>query len=286
MEGSNSLVKEEKEADENSIDELVSVLKIASLSPVSTCGNTNKEFKVVDSMTEAKEIIKKLHTFDSVTLDCEGVDLGRTGQLTVLAISTTEHNALAFVFDILVLGREIFYGMDQKETLKTLLENPLITKVTFDCRADSDALYHQFQVKLEGCLDLQVFHQGIEREKNIYRATDYRGRPAFVKGCKILATTYCSATLVRDYTVDAPHKSDYNIWKKRPLTSTQWSYSAFDVLLINSMYEKMATLVSPAMLERIRIGSKRYESVFRDYPHDVNSNFQRHKNFIMSEVSI
>ena len=176
--------------------------------------------------------------------------------------------------------------MDQTETLKTILENPLIAKITFDCRADSDALYHQFQVKLEGCLDLQVFNQGIERERKTYKATDYQGRPTFVRGCKVLASSYCSSSIVSAYTVSAPHKSDYNIWKKRPLSNEQWSYAAFDVLLINAMYDEMKTLVTPEMLERIKIGSKRYENVFRDYPYDVNANFQRHKKFIMTEVPI
>ena len=56
MESNKSLAKEEEKADEDSnsaIDELVSVLKISSLSSISTCGSTNKEFKVVDNIKEA-----------------------------------------------------------------------------------------------------------------------------------------------------------------------------------------------------------------------------------------
>lgn len=249
----NDLNKGDEEECESTIDDLVSVFKTSCISSVETCGTTNKEFKVIDNMIDAVEIIKKLHTFDYITFDCEGVNLGRTGELTVVSVSTIEKNAIAFIFDIFVLGRDIFYG-NQAETLKTLLEDPTITKISFDCRADSDALYHQFQVKLTGCLDLQIFHQGIQREENEYSASDYRGRPSFLRGCKAIAPTYCSSSIIRDFTVDAPHKSDSNVWKKRPLTNVQWSYAAFDVLLINSMYDKMSTRVSPKMLERIKVG--------------------------------
>jgi len=268
------------------VDELVSVFKKSSISSVLTTGNTNKEFKVIDNLIDAYEIIKKLHTFDYITFDCEGVDLGRTGALTVVSISTIEPNAIAFIFDVLVLGADIFHHNDRAETLKTLLEDPTITKISFDCRTDSDALYHQFQVKLTGCLDLQIFHQGIQRDENAHSSSDYQGRPAFVRGCKAIAPIYCSASIIRDFTVDAPHKTDMAVWRKRPLTNLQWSYAAFDVLLINSMYDKMVTRVSPSMLERIKAGSKKYEHIYRDYIHDVNINFQRHKNFIMREVPI
>ena len=45
--------------------------------------------------------------------------------------------------------------------LKKLLEDPTVTKVTFDCRTDSEALWHQFNVRLQGTLDLQVLDQAI-----------------------------------------------------------------------------------------------------------------------------
>jgi exonuclease 3'-5' domain-containing protein 1 len=61
------------------------------------------------------------------------------------------------LFDVLALGGAATFGTVELGTpLRALLESPDVIKVTFDCRADSDALFHQFQVRLTGVLDLQV----------------------------------------------------------------------------------------------------------------------------------
>ncbi|KAK1703155.1 uncharacterized protein BDZ83DRAFT_658418 [Colletotrichum acutatum] len=41
-------------------------------------------------------------------------------------------------------------------TFKQILESPDITKVFYDVRNDSDALFHHFQVKLSGIEDVQL----------------------------------------------------------------------------------------------------------------------------------
>ena len=56
-----------------------------------------------------------------------------------------------FVFDVVMLGTTLF-----DHGLRALLESTTIVKLFFDCRRDSDALYHQFGVQLHCVLDTQV----------------------------------------------------------------------------------------------------------------------------------
>ena len=74
-------------------------------------------------------------------LTVKGIDLSRNGSLTVLFIAVKWQT---FIFDIKTLGA------------KEILEDDKQNKLMFACRNDFDALWHQFQVKLKGVLDIQL----------------------------------------------------------------------------------------------------------------------------------
>ena len=170
--------------------------------------------------------VKSLSACTEVAVDCEGVDLGRTGALTILTLSDAlDAGAAVYVVDVQVLGGDRVFCKDpqctdkdkslpssekekeaenlkekttvfaigagagreetladkdkknvgsssdkadttsflslpeiekEKPSLRGLLENESIKLITFDCRSDSDALYHQFGISLSGVIDLQV----------------------------------------------------------------------------------------------------------------------------------
>ncbi|CAD7947162.1 unnamed protein product [Amoebophrya sp. A120] len=52
-------------------------------------------------------------------------------------------------------------------TLKRLFECERIEKIFFDCRNDSDAIYHQFRVKLANVLDLQILEIATRRARGL-----------------------------------------------------------------------------------------------------------------------
>lgn len=78
--------------------------------------------------------------------------------MAVISLSLCQPLSIVFIFDLIVIGQSILYGT---HGLKDLLESKIIKKITFDCRIDSNALYHQFGISLTNCLDLQVFQLGI-----------------------------------------------------------------------------------------------------------------------------
>ena len=48
-------------------------------------------------------------------------------------------------------------------SLRKVLEDPCVVKYACDCRKDSDALFHQFGVRLRGVTDLQVAEVALRR---------------------------------------------------------------------------------------------------------------------------
>jgi exonuclease 3'-5' domain-containing protein 1 len=68
-----------------------------------------------------------------LALDCEGVNLGRKGQITIVQVATEDHCCL---FDVLNKGP----SNDLVVFLRTLLEDENIIKIIHDVKCDSDAL--------------------------------------------------------------------------------------------------------------------------------------------------
>lgn len=126
------------------------------------CENaTDYDYKVVDrdsvlleAISEIKQKIAERNTL--LAVDCEGDSLSRKGTLTVITVATEEK---VYIFDVQKLGQVVFSG-----GLGEILEDSSREKLMFDCRQDSDALWHQFQVKLKGVLDIQLLEIIYRRE--------------------------------------------------------------------------------------------------------------------------
>ena len=84
------------------------------------------------------------------------MSLSRKGALTIITVATEDK---AYVLDVLKLGQAVF-----SSGLGEILEDKSRKKLMFDCRQDSDALWHQFNVKLTGVLDLQLLEIIYRRE--------------------------------------------------------------------------------------------------------------------------
>lgn len=64
---------------------------------------------------------------------------------------------LTYIIDIHIFGNDAFPTTNSTGiSLKTILENSKIPKVFFDIRNDSDALYSQYHICVDGIIDVQV----------------------------------------------------------------------------------------------------------------------------------
>lgn len=134
----------------------------------------------VDTTVLFANALEDLYSYNRFAFDTEGVNLGRSGDLTIATIQGIPSSGvfLAWIFswvgevqqeatpkiyvvDVQLLGGDTVFSKDTT-SLRSLLEDESKHKLTFDCRADSDALYHQFDVTLRGTIDLQVYDQAIK----------------------------------------------------------------------------------------------------------------------------
>lgn len=112
--------------------------------------NTKVISNIKDSTFVTDAILKSsLNNQVVLSFDCEGVNLGAKGQLTLLEIGTTKGEA--FIFDVLSCPEMITEG-----GLKTLLESENVIKVIHDCRNDSGNLFNQFNILMKNVFDTQV----------------------------------------------------------------------------------------------------------------------------------
>ncbi|XP_013401994.1 piRNA biogenesis protein EXD1-like [Lingula anatina] len=94
----------------------------------------------------------------NLAVDGHGFEYSRKGKLCLIAIATRDH---VFLFDIIKLGELVF-----DRGLREILEDPTREKLMFDCREDSDILWHKHHVKLDGVLDIQLLQVMHNRGKN------------------------------------------------------------------------------------------------------------------------
>ncbi|PIK52698.1 putative exosome component 10-like [Apostichopus japonicus] len=192
-----------------------------------------------------------------LAIDCEGVNLGKEGPLTLIQIGTEEGEV--FVFDVLATPdpKDMFIGGG----LKVLLENPNIRKVIHDCRSDQCALYFQFGVTLTNVFDTSAAYTTIWDQCNIF-AGPYRPKLAL-----LLEIFRLTAEQKTEAFAELVH--DKQLFGQRPLTKEMIKYASDDVLcLLPVIYESLDKLISPLWRPHFEQKVEQYleESRIRD-PH-------------------
>ncbi|KAK5134115.1 hypothetical protein LTR08_006890 [Meristemomyces frigidus] len=99
-------------------------------------------------------------------VDCEGVNLGRNGTVTLMPCYVPLANVV-YVVDIQELGAGAFTtpGTGTHLTFKDILEGNTVKKALFDCRCDSDALFFHYNVRLGGVTDVQLMDLATRRNE-------------------------------------------------------------------------------------------------------------------------
>ena len=111
-----------------------------------------------------------------LSVDFEGYHLGKDGAISLVRIFVHASNVV-YLVHVAVLGAaafstpvaaasEIFKSMPL--TLEAVLESSAVMKLFWNCRSDSQALYHLYGVKLAGVVDVQLWDvatQGSSKER-------------------------------------------------------------------------------------------------------------------------
>lgn len=152
----------------------------------------------------------------------------------------------------------------------------------YDCRVDTDALFHQFHVHLENVIDLQVYDQTIRG----YKPSRDPGR--YVPAMSIVAPEHILRSVMLELRGDgmAPHKENMHFWCNRPLPANGWQCVAADVHTIDLMFRSMESKqISTYNKQRIQSHSTHRLNQYRDYPVAIVF-CVRFKLLILTEVPL
>lgn len=204
-----------------------------------------------------------------VFVDCEGVNLGRAGQLCLVQVSTVAREA--FLFDV---AQPAACARAMDAGLRELLESRQVVKVFHDARSDSDALWHCARVRLTNVFDTQLAHAVITRQLHSAgggRPCDRRGAPLF-RSAPIPAAL--SRLIARYLPAGSAHESkeamhalmdsDRELWARRPLSPDALRYASTDVLLLLPLYRKLHALLSSQNLRTVMNFGEVYCAQIRD----------------------
>ncbi|XP_055319841.1 uncharacterized protein LOC129577220 [Sitodiplosis mosellana] len=197
--------------------------------------------RVIATVNESQfvtEAIAKSATKDEpvvISVDCEGINLGLKGELTLVEIGTVRGEA--FIFDVLQCPNIMTEG-----GLKALLENDNVIKIIHDCRNDSVNLFVQFKVLLRNVFDTQSAHallQYQEQNKQVYKVKNV--------SLNTLCEIYNAPKNPMKDQLKNIYRRDQKYWSRRPLSRDMLLYAAVDVLvLINEqLYAKMSEAIKP-----------------------------------------
>ncbi|XP_058167890.1 uncharacterized protein LOC131282437 [Anopheles ziemanni] len=202
--------------------------------------NTRVISTVKESLFVTNAILKSaLEEQAIVSFDCEGINLGIRGQITLVQLGTTRGEA--FIFDIATCPDMVVEG-----GLKEILESEKVVKVIHDCRNDSVNLYQQFQILLRNVFDTQSAHavlQFQDQGKQVYKVKNV--------SLNTLCEMYNATVNPMKDQLKNVYRRDQKYWARRPLTRDMLLYAAGDVLILinEQLYLNMATSIKPEYRE-------------------------------------
>lgn len=251
------------------------------------CISSSYENKVelVDSLSKANNALESLKKYSNLVLDCEGVRLGRAGKLTLIQLGAKDNDVI-YLFDVLKLGDKLF-GAGMKE----LLESELIVKYMFDCKKDSESLFHEYRVTLKNVLDMQI-HEYLARKTG----KKQRGNESLrVCGLGNTVKNYVKEEEIIRAGLNGYHElkkagdalmnAERMLWRYRPLSKGMKRYAAMDIEMIRVVAKALENHLplTGVELERVKIASDVYLGMRRDPVEKPEDKFVQH-SFMLSYV--
>jgi exonuclease 3'-5' domain-containing protein 1 len=184
--------------------------------------------KVVSSFEDENfmECAASLRQTTLLALDCEGVNLCRYGELSLVQLAS---NDTCFLFDV--------FGKSPEDPLilflKEVIEGKGMTKIVHDCRMDADALAHLLNINLKQCHDTQSWDSVLRTCREKLNTT--------------LLAYGCEEHTLRD--VD-PVNYEHNprFWARRPLTPRMIALASGDVKCLLDLHQAQISIISAASL--------------------------------------
>ncbi|XP_033737054.1 egalitarian protein homolog [Pecten maximus] len=190
----------------------------------------------VNSISASEKTVNKLLCLEVpvVGLTCKGINVGKKGTLTLIAVSTCEGDV--YLFDTKAKPEIVLDG-----GLIRLLQSVEIVKVIHDCSQACANLHFSFGVTLKNYFDTQTAGSVILESIGLPPR-----RIAFDSLCK----RYNIDRYIPDPQLQSRIKSDMNYWGLRPVTKAMLNVAASEVLpLVPDLYDIIQQQLSPEWLD-------------------------------------
>ena len=185
---------------------------------------------LLDSLTGLR------HSPPSLFIDLEGDNLSRHGTISILQLYVQPQNHVHLI-DVHKLGADAFnVAGSNGQTLKSVLQSPSISKVFFDVRNDSDALYSLFDVRLDNVDDLQL----MELATRGFAKKHVNGLKKCIERDAIMAVNekqkWVETKEKGHVLFDPKSGGSFAVFNKRPLSQIVQSYCVQDVLHLPGLW--------------------------------------------------
>lgn len=249
------------------------------------------QVNVVDNISGLKALLDELATINispapldapCLYFDIEGTNLGRNGTIAIISLFVLPKTS-TYLIDINTLGSAAFTTKGSQEyTLRGILESPNISKVFFDVRNDSDALFSLFGISLAGVQDLQLMELAANIDGNYPRRYVSGLSKCIEKDLPVTPELKREWLRVKTETkrlFNSAIEDGQNVFDKRPLDSQTIKYCCQDVVYLAELWKVYATkickpggvssfwryMVRESTMERVELSqSKTYDGQARD----------------------
>ncbi|KAL8833171.1 MAG: hypothetical protein Q9170_004452, partial [Blastenia crenularia] len=172
-------------------------------------------------------------------IDLEGVNLCREGSISILTLmidTGTPTNRVCLI-DVHSLDAKAFNTAGvQSKTIKDILQDDNIPKVFFDVRNDSDALFAQFGVALQGVEDVQLMESATRKTTGARKFLN--GLSKCIEQNMLFSphgfdrASWTAAKKKGERLFKAEYGGSYEVFNQRPIPEEIISYCVGDVVCL------------------------------------------------------
>ncbi|KFZ18509.1 hypothetical protein V501_01177 [Pseudogymnoascus sp. VKM F-4519 (FW-2642)] len=188
---------------------------------------------LISSVLELEAFLSSIPTSSTLYLDFEGSNLSCNGTISIITVLIHPQNTIHLI-DILTLGEIAFTTCSSTggkgKTLKSIFEDPDISKFFWDVRNDADALWAHYRVGLAGVIDIQLLENASREDDKTYirgldKSVQYDLKLGFVELNRWLRTKKDVKDLMAN-----------NVFSTRPLDAKTIQYCVNDIIYLPALY--------------------------------------------------
>jgi hypothetical protein len=196
------------------------------------------QMQYISTLNAAVAAVDHLRSASILAIDCEGVNLSATGELTLVQVAFAMNGLFVYIFDAVALGMGL-------RVLHRILQEPHPVKLFHDLRNDAAALHRQFGISIRGALDTQVAYMMSERQFESIANGSLPvtiGLNAFLRWCNVPLNDQKDGMQIT-------MANDDQVWKRRPLSATLLRYAVQDAALLLVAWSHLRHALTPAQVD-------------------------------------